>query len=212
MDQGSMRLSAQPQTSSTAKNRVTCHQPWLASVTPSPRLDSAIWEGGWAQDCRVSCVWPCGIRARVQHRVTMGFPPPSPKPITSATFHSQQAEGVDGVFPGWASGLIQQRPWGQGKDHSWTVKGDQVCPCAPTAGGGGWGSGSSFAKSRRGIRIGRSAGPPLHFLFLECGAPACTFLWTSSRVVSPHPGPLPREHCTRVERVDLGFFQAGLGP
>lgn len=48
MDQGSMGLSAQPQTSSTAKNRATCRQPWLASTTPPPRLDSTIWEGGWA--------------------------------------------------------------------------------------------------------------------------------------------------------------------
>lgn len=70
---------------------------------------------------------------------------------------------------------------------------------------------SSFARSRRRSGLGRPAVPPPHFLFWECGAPACAFPWTSSRDVSPHPGLLPREPCMRVERAGLGFFQAGLG-
>lgn len=77
----------------------------------------------------------------------------------------------------------------------------------------GWGQGlavrEQLCQEQEEVVMGRSAVAPPHFLFLECGAPACASLWTSSRVVSPHPVPLPREPCTKVEGVDLGFFQAG---
>lgn len=81
------------------------------------------------RDCRVSCVWPCDIRGWGQCRVTMRSPPPAPSsPTASAILHSPQADGSDGVFPGWVGGLTQQGPWGQGRDHSWTLRGDEVCP------------------------------------------------------------------------------------
>ena len=80
-------------------------------------------------DCRVSCVWPCGIRDWGQHRVTMGSMSPTPpaQPTSSATFHSPRADGsgLMRIFPGWAGGLSRQWPCVQGRDHT---RGDEVCP------------------------------------------------------------------------------------
>lgn len=93
---------------SMAKNGATCRQAWLASATPPPEPDGAIWEGGPAAiaESPVSGLWHQGLGTRQGER---GLPTSRPAP---AHHHLSHTGSGSTARAGRPMGFFQAGPVG----------------------------------------------------------------------------------------------------